>query len=251
MLGRCRGRTLSAALAALAVAALVAALAITIARERALPTSEPTTEPARMVESLRRGGYLTSDAVAQAMLSTPRHLFVPAHLRHRAYVDVPLPIGENQTISAPGVVAKMTELLQPEPDDIVLEVGTGSGYQAAVLSPLVSHVYTIEIIPSLAESAAARLAELGYGNITVRCGDGYRGWPEHAPFDGIIVTCAPDDIPEPLVEQLKEGGRMVIPVGPEFGMQWLYLLEKREGHVERTTVIPVAFVPMTGEAARK
>jgi len=203
---------------------------------------------AEMVKQLRRQGLLQSQAVIGAMKATRRHLFVPEQVRYLAYYDTPLPIGEDQTISAPCVVAKMTELLDPKPEDIVLEVGTGSGYQAAVLAHLVKHVYTIEILAPLAESAEKRLKELGYDNVTVRCGDGYQGWSEYAPFDGIIVTCAPEEIPQPLQEQLAEGGHMVIPVGPERGVQNLYLLKKQAGVIHKTAVLPVRFVPMTGEA---
>jgi len=215
--------------------------------------TEPDYEQMRteMVEQLQRQGMVQSQAVIAAMKATRRHLFVPEQVRHLAYYDRPLPIGEDQTISAPGVVAKMTELLDPQPEDIVLEVGTGSGYQAAVLAHLVKHVYTIEILAPLAESAEKRLKELGYDNVTVRCGDGYQGWPEYAPFDGIIVTCAPEEIPQPLQEQLVEGGRMVIPVGPEHGVQNLYLLEKQAGAIHKTAVLPVRFVPMTGEAEQR
>ena len=212
--------------------------------------TEPDYEQMRaeMVKQLQRERMVQSQAVIAAMKATRRHLFVPQEVRQQAYYDTPLPIGEDQTISAPGVVAKMTELLDPQANDIVLEVGTGSGYQAAVLAHLVKHVYTIEILPPLAESAEKRLKELGYDNVTVRCGDGYQGWPEYAPFDAIIVTCAPEDIPQPLQEQLAEGGRMVIPVGPERGVQNLYLLEKQAGAIHKTAVLPVRFVPMTGEA---
>ena len=201
----------------------------------------------QMVTQLQAQGMVQSPAVIAAMKATRRHLFVPEQVRYLAYYDTPLPIGEGQTISAPSVVAKMTELLDPQPEDIVLEVGTGSGYQAAVLAHLVKHVYTIEILAPLAESAKKRLKELGYDNVTVRCGDGYQGWPEYAPFDGIIVTCAPTEIPQPLQEQLGEGGRMVIPVGPEHGVQNLYLLKKQAGAIRKTAVLPVRFVPMTGE----
>jgi len=208
-----------------------------------------TAERNRMVDMLVRMGYVSDERVIKALRIVPRHLFVPANLRHEAYVDTPLPIGHGQTISAPSIVAKMTELLEPDPDDIVLEIGTGSGYQAAVLAKLVEHVYTIEIIPELAQSAKRRLDGLGYKNVTVKCGDGYKGWPEHAPFDGIIVTCAPTDIPQPLIDQLKEGGRMVIPVG-ELWAQELYLLKKERGRIVKKAVLPVVFVPMTGEAAK-
>jgi protein-L-isoaspartate(D-aspartate) O-methyltransferase len=204
----------------------------------------------RLISHLVEHERLRSKAVIEALRKVPRHLFVPQSLWSQAYFDTPLPIGFEQTISAPSIVAMMTELIEPGPDKTILEIGTGSGYQAAVLALLCKHVYTIEIIQPLAESAEKRLRELGYTNVTVRCGDGYRGWPEHAPFDGIMVTCAPTDIPAPLVEQLKEGGRMVIPVGP-LGSQELYVLRKTGGIVERTAIIPVIFVPMTGEAQQR
>ena len=146
---------------------------------------------------------------------------------------------------------RVCDWLEPQPDDVILEVGTGSGYQAAVLAHLVKHVYTIEILQALADSARQRLEKLGYDNVTVRCGDGYQGWPEHAPFDAIIVTCAPEEIPQPLHDQLGEAARMVIPVGPAAGIQHLYLLEKRHGELTRTAVLPVRFVPMTGEAQQQ
>ncbi len=202
-----------------------------------------------MVEALREyyPTPITDERVLQVMLDTPRHEFVPERFRDQAYVMSPLPIGEGQTISAPYIVALMTEELEPDPEDVVLEIGTGSGYQAAVLSPLVKHVYTIEIIESLAETATERLKQMGYENITVRCGDGYQGWTEHAPFDSIIVTCAPTHPPQPLIDQLRDGGRMVIPYG-EQDEQMLYVLVKRGDQVETDLVLPVAFVPMTGEA---
>ena len=180
------------------------------------------------------------------MGSVPREKFVPKELRTSAYDDRPLPIGYGQTISQPFIVALMTEQLQPKKTQRVLEIGTGSGYQAAVLSDLVSEVYTIEIVRPLAQRAEAVLRELGYKNVQVRAGDGYKGWPEHAPFDAIIVTAAPDHVPTPLVEQLREGGRMVIPVGAS-GSQKLYLLEKQAGQIKQTAVIPVRFVPLTRE----
>ena len=193
----------------------------------------------------RRG--IDHEALLKAMREVPRHAFVPRGQRRLAYADGPLPIGEGQTISQPYIVAAMTQALDPEPGDVVLEVGTGSGYQAAVLAGLVKHVYSIEIIESLAREAAERLRELGYTNVTVRAGDGYAGWPEHAPFDGIIVTAAPDHVPRPLVEQLKPGGRMVIPVGEVHRTQELLLVEKdAEGKVSRRTMMPVRFVPLTG-----
>ncbi len=200
-----------------------------------------------MVDGIVARYPIEHGSVVQALRETPRHLFVPGSLHEIAYRDTPLPIGHEQTISAPSIVAVMTDLLAPQPEHTVLEVGTGSGYQAAVLAPLVASVYTIEIVEPLAHEARARLRRLGYDNVTVRAGDGYRGWPEHAPFDGIIVTCAPECIPEPLVEQLREGGRMVIPVGAERGAQDLYLLVKRDGEIVKQAVLPVIFVPMTGE----
>lgn len=202
----------------------------------------------QMVRALQRSRDMADPRVVEALRRTPRHLFVPEQHREVAYRDSPLPIGFGQTISAPGVVARMTELLRVGPGDRVLEVGTGSGYQAAVLAEIVDHVYTIEIVPELAESAAARLAQLGYTNVSVRAGDGYLGWPEEAPFDGIIVTCAPTSVPEPLREQLAEGGRMVIPLGPQSAVQWLTVLEKRHGRLIETRSVPVVFVPMTGIA---
>jgi protein-L-isoaspartate(D-aspartate) O-methyltransferase len=181
------------------------------------------------------------------MRTTPRHEFVPPPQRHLAYVDMALPIGEKQTISGPFVVAYMTERLEPRATDRVLEIGTGSGYQAAVLSPLVKTVYSIEINKPLGEKAARILARLGYKNVITKIGDGFQGWAEHAPFDKIIVTCSPEEIPEPLVEQLAEGGRMVIPVGERYD-QMLVLLTKRGGEMVRESLVPSLFVPMTGEA---
>ncbi len=204
---------------------------------------------AKMVkEQLAAPGRGISDPkVLEVMGKVPRHEFVPDKMRSSAYVDGPLPIGHDQTISQPYIVAFMTEVLKPEPTDRVLEVGTGSGYQAAVLAELVKDVYTIEIVPELAGSSRATLLELGYDNVTVRAGDGYLGWPEKAPFDAIIVTCAPDDVPKPLVEQLAEGGRMVIPVGPLYN-QNIHLIEKKDGELTTKKILSVRFVPMTGIA---
>jgi protein-L-isoaspartate(D-aspartate) O-methyltransferase len=198
--------------------------------------------------------YLGKDSLAPevmgAMGRVPRHEFVPEDLRHHAYENRPLPIGLGQTISQPYIVALMTDLLGCGPDAKVLEVGTGSGYQAAVLAEVVSQVYTIEIVPELGESAHRTLERLGYRNVTVRVGDGYLGWPEHAPFDGIIVTAAPAEIPPPLIEQLKPGGRLVIPVGEPWTGQSLIVLEKHpDGALARKNVLPVAFVPLTGPHA--
>lgn len=204
----------------------------------------------RMVEEqlLPRRRGIRDERVLAAMRTVPRHEFVPADMRHRAYQDTPLPIGEGQTISQPFIVAFMTEKLEPEEHEVVLEIGTGSGYQAAILSKLVKEVYSIEIVEPLANTAKEVLDRLGYDNVHVRAGDGYAGWPDKAPFDAIIVTCAPDEIPQPLVDQLAEGGRMMIPVGEEYGVQELYLLEKKEGKIEKRSVLPVRFVPMTGKS---
>ena len=190
---------------------------------------------------------ITADRVLAAMRKVPREEFVPEELRSASYADRPLPIGFGQTISQPFIVAFMTEELRPRSEDKVLEIGTGSGYQAAILAELVAEVYSIEIIEPLAKTAEATLQRLGYHNVHIKADDGYKGWPEHAPFDCVIVTCAPDHVPKPLTEQLKEGGRMIIPVGPP-GNQDLYLLEKQQGELQRRAVSPVRFVPMTGEA---
>lgn len=189
------------------------------------------------------GRDIKNSRVLEAMGTVPRHEFVPEAERNFAYWDGPLPIGYGQTISQPYVVAFMTEQIDPKPTDRVLEIGTGSGYQAAVLSRLVAEVYTIEIIEPLAKRAEADLKRLGYNNVQVLAGDGYQGWPAHAPFDAIIVTCAPDQIPQPLVEQLRDGGRMIIPVGPLENQQ-LYLLRKHGTKVEQQAILPVRFVPM-------
>jgi protein-L-isoaspartate(D-aspartate) O-methyltransferase len=188
-----------------------------------------------------------SGKVMAAINAVPRHRFVPASEMQNAYENRPLPIGHGQTISQPYIVALMTELLEPEAGDVMLEVGAGSGYQAAVLAKLVARVYTIEIVPPLAKIAAQRLEQLGYDNVTLRLGDGYNGWPEHAPFDGIIVTAAANSIPPPLIEQLKPGGRMVIPVGAPFAAQELIVLTKdAQGEISTRSILPVAFVPLTG-----
>ncbi len=200
-----------------------------------------------MVEEQLAARGIANRQVLEAMGRVPRHEFVPAPHRVEAYGDYPLPIGYDQTISQPYIVAFMTEILAPKREDKVLEIGTGSGYQAAVLAELVREVYSIEIVEPLAERAAADLKRLNYTNVFVRAGDGYQGWPEAAPFDAIIVTCAPDHVPQPLVDQLKDGGRMIIPVGPAWGAQSLHLLEKRDGQVHRRDVLPVRFVPMTRE----
>ncbi|NBV22648.1 MAG: protein-L-isoaspartate(D-aspartate) O-methyltransferase [Proteobacteria bacterium] len=214
-----------------------------------LPDKDPEQTRARqrmLHEQLTGPGRdIKDERVRAAMRTVPRHEFVPENQRFYAYDDRALPIGHGQTISQPYIVAFMTEQLKPQPTDKVLEIGTGSGYQAAILSGLVKEIFTIEIVTPLAERAEADLRRLGYTNVFVRAGDGYAGWPEHAPFDAIIVTCAPDQVPAPLVEQLKEGGRMIIPVGPDGGVQELYLLEKHGGAVKQHAVLPVRFVPMT------
>jgi protein-L-isoaspartate(D-aspartate) O-methyltransferase len=200
-----------------------------------------------VVETIERRG-ITDAEVLKAMRGVPRHLFVPEDEQGYAYGDHPLPIGYGQTISQPYIVALMTELLELKEGDTVLEVGTGSGYQAAILGEIPGiEVYTIEIIPELAKSARERLESLGYARIHCKEADGYYGWPEHAPFDAIIVTAAPDHIPQPLVDQLSEGGRMVIPVGPPGGYQTLWKLVKQpDGEVENYNMGGVAFVPLTG-----
>jgi protein-L-isoaspartate(D-aspartate) O-methyltransferase len=214
-------------------------------------TDEYAAARRQMVEQQLQGPGrgITDPAVLRAMAEVPRHEFVPQDFRARAYNDGPLPIGYGQTISQPFIVAFMTERLELRPSDKVLEIGTGSGYHAAVLSKLVAEVYTIEIVEPLGQRAKADLQRLGYGNVRVRIGDGYRGWPEAAPFDAIIVTSAADRVPQPLIDQLKEGGRMIMPVGPPYA-QDLYLLKKRAGKLERKAVLPVRFVPMTGEALK-
>jgi len=184
--------------------------------------------------------------VLRAMQGVPRHEFVPAEYADQAYEDHPLPIGYGQTISQPYIVAVMTELLRLRSDSRVLEVGTGSGYQAAILSKLAEHVYTMEIVEPLFEAARERLRRLGYSSVTIKCGDGYHGWKEHAPYDAIIVTCAPDHIPEPLVDQLADGGRMVVPVGPPGGYQTLWLVERRGEETKSKRLMGVAFVPLIG-----
>lgn len=198
-----------------------------------------------MVESQLEARGISDPRVLEAMRSVPRHEYVPQSHRAMAYQDSPLPIGRGQTISQPYIVALMTELVRPEPEDRMLEVGTGSGYQAAVLAELVSEVFSIELVPELASSAAERLSELGVSNVSVRRGDGYLGWPEEAPFDGILVTAGADHVPAPLTEQLRPGARMVIPVGDSLSVQTLRMIEKtEEGELEVTDVAAVRFVPL-------
>jgi protein-L-isoaspartate(D-aspartate) O-methyltransferase len=237
--------------AALSVAALL------LAGAASDPQSEArfAAQRERMVETVAsitpvagvRGVRRIDRNVLDAMRSIPRHRLVEAGDAADAYEDRPLPIGHGQTISQPFIVALMTHLLAPRPDHVVLEVGTGSGYQAAILSRLVRRVYSIEIVPELAERSAARLQALGYANIVVRQGDGYAGWPEHAPFDGIIVTAGAERIPAPLLAQLKPGGRMVIPLGPSDDQQLVLVTKGNEGRFRQEVLLPVRFVPFTRE----
>ena len=214
-----------------------------------VPADPSVDRRARMVETQIVARGVRDPRVLAAMRKVPRHLFVDSSQRSQAYEDHPLPIPGNQTISQPYIVALMTELLDLKPGARVLEIGTGSGYQSAVLGELARDVYTIEIVPELARLAAERLNELGYRNVTVREGDGYRGWPEHAPYDGIIVTAAPERIPEPLLDQLAVGGVMVIPVGGFF--QELKVFRKSaDGKLTEKDILPVRFVPMTGEVEK-
>jgi len=235
------------------VGILVFSVLVGCDEDRRNPTSDSGRDfkPMRekMVETQIKSRGVKDSRVLSAMLKVERHRFVPKSHEAQAYTDRPLPIGEGQTISQPYIVALMTELLDLKGGEKVLEIGTGSGYQAAILAELATEVYSIEIVESLAISSKNFLLELGYRNIQVKAGDGYLGWPENAPFDAIIITCAPDHIPKPLLEQLKEGGRMVVPVGTH--AQELKKIVKRSGKIETTDVIPVIFVPMTGEGVRQ
>jgi protein-L-isoaspartate(D-aspartate) O-methyltransferase len=213
------------------------------------PTDTPTDRYAplrqQMVENQLRGRGFSQEDVLAAMARVPRHEFVPADYQSQAYEDHPLPIGYGQTISQPYIVAVMTELIDLQPGEKVLEIGTGSGYQAAILAELTDEVYTIEIIPKLAARAAQAFERVGYDQIAVKQADGYWGWEEHSPFDAIIVTAAPDHIPQPLVQQLADGGKMVIPIGPPGGYQSLWLLERQGDQVIRRNWGGVSFVPFT------
>jgi protein-L-isoaspartate(D-aspartate) O-methyltransferase len=212
-------------------------------------TRDYEAERRRMIDEQLKERDIRSARVLDAMLAVERHLFVPEPGRANAYIDAPLPIGHGQTISQPYIVAFMTEALDVQPDHRVLEIGTGSGYQAAVLSRLAKTVYTIEIVEPLAERAREALARLGYGNVVVRTGNGYLGWPEHAPYDRIIVTAAPEEVPPALVEQLKVGGLMAVPVGPT-AAQELRILRRTPAGTETLRTLPVRFVPMTGKPKR-
>jgi protein-L-isoaspartate(D-aspartate) O-methyltransferase len=216
---------------------------------------------ARMVEEIaaltretrsETGRAALSERVMAAMRKVPRHEYVPEAERRNAYANRPLPIGSGQTISQPFIVALMTDLMELKAGDRVLEVGTGSGYQAAVLAELAATVYTIEIVEPLARAARERFDRDGLRNVVAKVGDGYRGWPEHAPFDAIMVTAAPREVPQPLIDQLKPGGRLVVPVGAQAGGQWLQVIEKRpDGTVARQNVLAVRFVPLTDKAGRQ
>ncbi len=201
----------------------------------------------QMVEHDLRTRGIEDASVLKAMQQVPRHLFVPENRRRLAYGDFPLPIGKKQTISQPYIVAFMTQSLNLKKTDKILEIGTGSGYQAAVLAEIVARVYTIEIIPSLAKKAAGLLQSLAYTNIEVKAGDGFFGWPEAAPFDAIILTCSAEKIPQALIDQLKEGGRIILPLGRRNAIQSLILATKRSGKLDKEKILPVRFVPMTGE----
>lgn len=227
-------------MAALALAASLATGAG--CRDESHESDDMTEQRHEMVRAQIQARGIQDPRVLDAMRDVKRHLFVPSESTEDAYEDFPLPIGEGQTISQPYIVALMTELLETKPTDHVLEVGTGSGYQAAVLSRLVADVYSIEIVKSLSDIAAKRLDLLGYDNVHLRVGDGYNGWAEHAPFDAIIVTAAPPEIPQTLIEQLADGGRMVVPVGTNY--QELLLIEKEDGETSKRVITAVRFVPM-------
>ena len=213
--------------------------------------AERIKERIRMVESQIEARDVNDPNVLKAMRTVPRHAFVRPGEQRSAYADFPLPIGYDQTISQPYIVAFMTEALKLDPNSVVFEVGTGSGYQAAVCAEICKEVYTIEIVEELAKSATARLKELGYPNVHIKAGDAFFGWPEHAPFDAIIGTAAAGRIPEPLIEQLKIGGRMILPYGSPYGFQYLVLITKdKEGKLQSKNVMPVRFVPMTGEVQK-
>ena len=245
---RFRTRFCTSILALLVSAALGAACA---AASSPQPDGAAGPEAARraMVEQQIAARRIDDPRVLAALGAVPRHRFVPADLAGRAYADEPLPIGHGQTISQPYVVALMSQLADLSPGERVLEIGTGSGYHAAVLARLADSVFTIEIVPELADRARRTLAELGVENVVVRAGDGYRGWPEEAPFDAIVLTAAPPEVPQPLLEQLAEGGRLVAPVGE--GSQQLTVITRIGGELRRERVAPVRFVPMTGEARQK
>jgi len=228
-------------------------LSLTFPVPIAFSSEEPSIAEARkrMLERDLKGRDIRDPKVLEIMGKVPRHLFVEPSLKSKAYADHPLPIGEGQTISQPYIVALMTQILKIQPGERVLEIGTGSGYQAAVMAELTDQVYTIEIIKPLTQQAAQRLKQLGYDKVRVKYGDGYFGWEEAAPFDAIIVTCAANHIPPPLIKQMKEGGRLIIPLGSTTYFQNLTLLTKKMGKTDVQHLLGVAFVPMTGEAQKK
>jgi protein-L-isoaspartate(D-aspartate) O-methyltransferase len=229
---------------------LLAALLATGCDQRGHTTADFAAQRQQMIEQQLKPRGIKDERVLAAMGKVPREEFVPLNARLDAYADRPLSIGYDQTISQPYVVAFMTEQLRSQPTDRVLEIGSGSGYQAAILAELVANVYTVEIVEPLAKTAEVTLDRLGYKNVHINVGDGYRGWPEEAPFDAIVVTCAPEKVPPPLIDQLKDGGRMVIPVGERFAQQ-LYLLEKRNGQLKQSATLPVRFVPMMRDRQKK
>jgi protein-L-isoaspartate(D-aspartate) O-methyltransferase len=212
-----------------------------------VPASDLAAQREVMVRDQIAARGIDDPATLEAMRSVPRHEFLPLRLRREAYADYPLPIGHGQTISQPYIVAFMTEAIRPQPGEKILEIGAGSGYQAAVLAATGAEVYTVEIVGPLAEMARQNLGRLGYDKAKVLHADGFRGWPEHAPYDAIVVTCAPDKIPPDLVAQLRDGGRMIIPVGSGLNQE-LVLLRKKGDRIEKQSILPVRFVPMTGEA---
>jgi len=228
---------------------LFAAITATGCGQQASTAAEFAAQRQRMVERQLKDRGIKDERVLAAMGKVPREAFVPPQSRAASYEDGPLPIGYDQTISQPYIVAFMTEQLRLKPSDRVLEIGTGSGYQAAILAELVWEIYSIEIVEPLAKNAEATLQRLGY-KVHLKIGDGYKGWPDAAPFDAIIVTCAPEKVPQPLIDQMKDGGRVVIPVGERFAQQ-LYLLEKKNGQIKESVTLPVRFVPMAGEATDK
>jgi len=237
--------TLLAAVASGWVSAVLCSAAPQLAGDAALATKRED-----MVKHQIEARGVKDRLVLKAMRKVPRHLLCPVKTRHLAYADTPLPIREGQTISQPYIVALMTELLQLKGGEKVLEVGTGSGYQAAVLAEIVEDVYTIEIIAALANRAREDLNKLGYTNIRVKCGDGFVGWQEHAPYDGIVVTCAPERVPQSLLDQLKVGGRLVIPLGPQWRWQWLKVFTRKADGFDQEQIAEVRFVPMLGKSQK-
>jgi protein-L-isoaspartate(D-aspartate) O-methyltransferase len=233
-----------------ALASMIVLMAASCLSQENQPDDRYASARYRMVREQIKARGVTDPQVVCAMEKVPRHLFVPESYRTESYEDYPLPIGEGQTISQPYIVAFMTAALDLDRSDRVLEIGTGSGYQAAVLAEICDSVWSVEINPNLAAYAMSVLKELKYGNVSVLCGDGYKGWPGQAPFDAIIVTCAPTHVPRPLQEQLTEGGRMIIPVGEGYSQE-LVLLKKVKGRLEEHSVLPVRFVPMLDDKGRK